>query len=42
MLALAANQRLNYFDVTALQDLHSKMVKFFKPWIFPLDTDDGG
>lgn len=26
----------------ALQDLHSKMVKFFKPWIFPLDTDDGG
>lgn len=26
----------------ALQDLHSKTVKLFKPWIFPLDTDDGG
>ncbi|CAJ1068858.1 ectopic P granules protein 5 homolog isoform X1 [Xyrichtys novacula] len=26
----------------ALQDLHSKIVKMFKPWIFPLDTDDGG
>lgn len=26
----------------ALQDLHSKIVKLFKPWIFPLDTDDGG
>ncbi|XP_041793587.1 ectopic P granules protein 5 homolog [Chelmon rostratus] len=25
----------------ALQDLHSKIVKLFKPWIFPLDTDDG-
>lgn len=30
------------FNFTALQDLHSKIVKFFKPWIFPLDTDDGG
>ncbi|XP_034547640.1 ectopic P granules protein 5 homolog isoform X2 [Notolabrus celidotus] len=26
----------------ALQDLHSKIVKLFKPWIFPLDTDDSG
>ncbi|XP_041855260.1 ectopic P granules protein 5 homolog [Melanotaenia boesemani] len=26
----------------ALQDLHSKLVKLFKPWIFPLDTADGG
>ncbi|XP_068166676.1 ectopic P granules protein 5 homolog isoform X2 [Antennarius striatus] len=26
----------------ALHDLHSKIVKFFKPWIFPVDTDDGG
>ncbi|KAM4576445.1 ectopic P granules protein 5 homolog [Odontesthes bonariensis] len=26
----------------ALQDLHSKLVKLFKPWIFPLDTGDGG
>ncbi|TKS78798.1 Ectopic P granules protein 5 -like protein [Collichthys lucidus] len=26
----------------ALQDLHSKIVKLFKPWIFPLDTKDGG
>ncbi|TMS03806.1 Ectopic P granules protein 5-like protein [Larimichthys crocea] len=26
----------------ALQDLHSKIVKLFKPWIFPLDTEDGG
>ncbi|KAM8886889.1 ectopic P granules protein 5 homolog [Spinachia spinachia] len=24
----------------ALQDLHSKMAKLFKPWIFPLETDD--
>ncbi|XP_071755771.1 ectopic P granules protein 5 homolog isoform X1 [Centroberyx gerrardi] len=24
----------------ALQDLHSKIVKLFKPWILPLDTDD--
>ncbi|XP_056231949.1 ectopic P granules protein 5 homolog [Seriola aureovittata] len=23
-----------------LQDLHSKTVKLFKPWIFPVDTDD--
>nr|XP_020450035.1 ectopic P granules protein 5 homolog [Monopterus albus] len=28
--------------VRALQDLHSKIVKLFKPWIFPVDTDDGG
>lgn len=27
---------------TALQDVHSKIVKLFKPWIFPLDTEDGG
>uniref|UniRef100_A0A8C4I1F8 Ectopic P-granules autophagy protein 5 homolog (C. elegans) n=1 Tax=Dicentrarchus labrax TaxID=13489 RepID=A0A8C4I1F8_DICLA len=26
----------------ALHDLHSKIVKLFKPWIFPLDTDDSG
>uniref|UniRef100_A0A1A8FDK4 Ectopic P-granules autophagy protein 5 homolog n=3 Tax=Nothobranchius TaxID=28779 RepID=A0A1A8FDK4_9TELE len=26
----------------ALQDLHSKVVKLFKPWIFPLDTGEGG
>nr|XP_019956581.1 PREDICTED: ectopic P granules protein 5 homolog [Paralichthys olivaceus] len=26
----------------ALQDLHSKIVKLFKPWIFPVDTDDSG
>ncbi|XP_031164874.1 ectopic P granules protein 5 homolog [Sander lucioperca] len=26
----------------ALLDLHSKIVKLFKPWIFPLDTEDGG
>ncbi|KAM3611891.1 uncharacterized protein V6R79_025473 [Siganus canaliculatus] len=26
----------------ALQDLHCKIVKLFKPWIFPLDTSDGG
>ncbi|KAF3850897.1 hypothetical protein F7725_012669 [Dissostichus mawsoni] len=26
----------------ALQDLHSKIGKLFKPWIFPLDTEDGG
>ncbi|XP_010772204.1 ectopic P granules protein 5 homolog [Notothenia coriiceps] len=25
-----------------LQDLHSKIGKLFKPWIFPLDTEDGG
>lgn len=25
----------------ALQNLHSKIVKLFKPWIFPLDTEDG-
>ncbi|XP_068594938.1 ectopic P granules protein 5 homolog [Brachionichthys hirsutus] len=25
----------------ALHDLHSKMVTFFKPWIFPVDTDEG-
>ncbi|XP_040898135.1 ectopic P granules protein 5 homolog [Toxotes jaculatrix] len=25
----------------ALHDLHSKTVKLFKPWIFPVDTDDG-
>ncbi|XP_054630458.1 ectopic P granules protein 5 homolog [Dunckerocampus dactyliophorus] len=25
----------------ALHDLHSKIVKLFKPWIFPLDTEDG-
>ncbi|KAK2837339.1 hypothetical protein Q5P01_014551 [Channa striata] len=25
----------------ALQDLHSKIVKLCKPWIFPLDIDDG-
>ncbi|XP_020505539.2 ectopic P granules protein 5 homolog [Labrus bergylta] len=24
----------------ALQDLHSKIVKLFTPWIFPLDTED--
>ncbi|XP_076006821.1 ectopic P granules protein 5 homolog isoform X2 [Genypterus blacodes] len=24
----------------ALQDIHSKIVKLFKPWIVPLDTDD--
>ncbi|CAB1426368.1 unnamed protein product [Pleuronectes platessa] len=28
--------------IKALQDLHSKIVKLFKPWIFPVDTDDGG
>ncbi|XP_061672965.1 ectopic P granules protein 5 homolog [Syngnathoides biaculeatus] len=27
--------------IKALHDLHSKIVKLFKPWIFPLDTDDG-
>uniref|UniRef100_A0A672IB47 Ectopic P-granules autophagy protein 5 homolog (C. elegans) n=1 Tax=Salarias fasciatus TaxID=181472 RepID=A0A672IB47_SALFA len=26
----------------ALQDLHSKIVKLFQPWIFPLDTGEGG
>ncbi|TDH12695.1 hypothetical protein EPR50_G00049980 [Perca flavescens] len=26
----------------ALLDLHTKIVKLFKPWIFPLDTEDGG
>lgn len=26
---------------TALEDLHSKIVKLFQPWIFPVDTDDG-
>ncbi|XP_074526057.1 ectopic P granules protein 5 homolog isoform X2 [Halichoeres trimaculatus] len=26
----------------ALKDLHSKIVKLFKPWIFPLDSDDSG
>jgi len=30
------------FLYTALQNLHSKLVKLFKPWIFPLDTGDGG
>lgn len=25
----------------ALQTLHSKIVKLFRPWIFPLDTEDG-
>lgn len=29
------------YESPALQDLHSKIVKLFKPWIFPLDTDDG-
>ncbi|XP_029018537.1 ectopic P granules protein 5 homolog [Betta splendens] len=28
--------------IKALQDLHSNIVKLFKPWIFPLDTEDGG
>ncbi|KAF0033797.1 hypothetical protein F2P81_013863 [Scophthalmus maximus] len=27
--------------IKALQDLHSKIEKLFKPWIFPVDTDDG-
>uniref|UniRef100_A0A8C4I216 Ectopic P-granules autophagy protein 5 homolog (C. elegans) n=1 Tax=Dicentrarchus labrax TaxID=13489 RepID=A0A8C4I216_DICLA len=27
---------------STLHDLHSKIVKLFKPWIFPLDTDDSG
>uniref|UniRef100_A0A4W6GAP0 Ectopic P-granules autophagy protein 5 homolog (C. elegans) n=1 Tax=Lates calcarifer TaxID=8187 RepID=A0A4W6GAP0_LATCA len=27
---------------STLQDLHSKIVKLFKPWIFPVDTEDGG
>lgn len=40
--SLTVIHKLTHFDFTALQDLHSKMVKFFKPWIFPLDTDDGG
>ncbi|CAN9513284.1 unnamed protein product [Ophioblennius macclurei] len=26
----------------ALQDLHGKIVKLFQPWIFPLDTGEGG
>ncbi|KAM9393292.1 ectopic P granules protein 5 homolog [Pholidichthys leucotaenia] len=26
----------------ALHDLHSKIVKLFQPWIFPLDKGDGG
>lgn len=26
----------------ALQDLHSKTVKLFKPWIFPVDAGEGG
>ncbi|KAJ3604435.1 hypothetical protein NHX12_029176 [Muraenolepis orangiensis] len=26
--------------LTAVQTLHSKIVDLFKPWIFPLDTDD--
>ncbi|KAM4617086.1 ectopic P granules protein 5 homolog [Polymixia lowei] len=26
--------------VKALQDLHTKIVKLFKPWILPLETDD--
>ncbi|PWA19596.1 hypothetical protein CCH79_00006951, partial [Gambusia affinis] len=26
----------------ALQDLHSKLANLFTPWIFPLDTADGG
>ncbi|XP_014847751.1 PREDICTED: ectopic P granules protein 5 homolog [Poecilia mexicana] len=26
----------------ALQDLHSKLVNLFTPWIFPLDATDGG
>ncbi|XP_055017592.1 ectopic P granules protein 5 homolog isoform X2 [Boleophthalmus pectinirostris] len=25
----------------SLQNLHSKIVKLFSPWIFPLDTEDG-
>ncbi|XP_058491865.1 ectopic P granules protein 5 homolog [Solea solea] len=28
--------------IKALQDLHSKIVNLFKPWIFPVDCDDGG
>ncbi|XP_061906831.1 ectopic P granules protein 5 homolog isoform X1 [Entelurus aequoreus] len=27
--------------IKALHALHSKIVKLFKPWIFPLDTEDG-
>ncbi|XP_061624089.1 ectopic P granules protein 5 homolog isoform X2 [Phyllopteryx taeniolatus] len=27
--------------IKALHDLHSKIVKLFKPWIFPLNTEDG-
>lgn len=27
--------------LNALENLHSKIVKLFKPWIFPLDTGDG-
>ncbi|XP_022053432.2 ectopic P granules protein 5 homolog isoform X1 [Acanthochromis polyacanthus] len=26
----------------ALQDLHSKIVKLFKAWVFPLDSSEGG
>ncbi|KAM9743565.1 ectopic P granules protein 5 homolog [Menidia menidia] len=26
----------------ALQNLHGKLLKLFKPWIFPLDTNEGG
>uniref|UniRef100_A0A7N6F6H0 Ectopic P-granules autophagy protein 5 homolog n=1 Tax=Anabas testudineus TaxID=64144 RepID=A0A7N6F6H0_ANATE len=25
---------------STVQDLHSKIIKLFKPWIFPVDTDD--
>lgn len=25
----------------ALQNLHNKIVKLFRPWVFPLDTEDG-
>ncbi|KAM9858500.1 ectopic P granules protein 5 homolog [Aulostomus maculatus] len=28
--------------IKALEDLQRKIVKLFKPWIFPVDTDDGG
>ncbi|XP_053725820.1 ectopic P granules protein 5 homolog [Synchiropus splendidus] len=27
--------------IKALQDLHGRIVRLFRPWIFPLDSDDG-
>lgn len=31
-----------FFSSAVLQELYCTIVKLFKPWIFPVDTDEGG